>query len=387
MPAPDRHRLRAHWKCGLGLLLITSILAPLQAAEHATDAREELQEITRRLNALDAWMSDAERRQRTWQRELRNTDQHVAATAARIRTIETNLHTRRAELEILNAEQSRLQSVRREQAQRIAEHLASAYHLSGDDFFKSLLNQERPDEFARMMRYHRYLSAARAESLAGYEATLAALDVNVERARNSEQVLAAQQKQLDERRQDLGQRKQERSALLGRLTSEMNDRAAQRTRLAADQTRLESLVEELARRAQRLDGDTFVNSRGALPWPVRGRVTQRFGKERAGGRLKWQGVFIEAADGSEVRAIHSGRVAFADWLRGFGLLTIVDHGGGYMTLYAHTDVLYKNVGDWVEGGEPIATAGTSGGQPDSGLYFEIRASGTPRDPLGWLSRR
>jgi septal ring factor EnvC (AmiA/AmiB activator) len=199
--------------------------------------------------------------------------------------------------------------------------------------------------------------------------------------------LAAQQQQLDERRRDLGQRKQERSALLSRLKSDMSDRAAQRTRLAADQTRLESLVEELARRAQRLDGDTFVNSRGALPWPVRGQVTHRFGKERAGGRLKWQGVFIEAADGSEVRAIHSGRVAFADWLRGFGLLTIIDHGSGYMTLYAHTDVLYKNVGDWVEGGEPIATAGTSGGQPDSGLYFEIRASGTPRDPLGWLSRR
>jgi septal ring factor EnvC (AmiA/AmiB activator) len=360
---------------------------PSMAAEDAADAREELEEITSRLNALDAWMSNAQRRQRTWQRELRSTDQHVAATAARIRTIESNLRSRRAELDTLSAERDRLQTVRREQARRIADHLASAYHLSGDDFFKSLLNQERPDEFARMMRYHRYLSSARADSLAGYEATLAALEANLERVRNSEQALAAQQQQLDERRRDLGQRKQERSALLSRLKSDMSDRAAQRTRLAADQTRLESLVEELARRAQRLDGDTFVNSRGALPWPVRGQVTHRFGKERAGGRLKWQGVFIEAADGSEVRAIHSGRVAFADWLRGFGLLTIIDHGSGYMTLYAHTDVLYKNVGDWVEGGEPIATAGTSGGQPDSGLYFEIRASGTPRDPLGWLSRR
>jgi septal ring factor EnvC (AmiA/AmiB activator) len=360
---------------------------PSMAAEDAADAREELEEITSRLNALDAWMSNAQQRQRTWQRELRSTDQHVAATAARIRTIESNLRSRRAELDTLSAERDRLQTVRREQARRIADHLASAYHLSGDDFFKSLLNQERPDEFARMMRYHRYLSSARADSLAGYEATLAALEANLERVRNSEQALAAQQQQLDERRRDLGQRKQERSALLSRLKSDMSDRAAQRTRLAADQTRLESLVEELARRAQRLDGDTFVNSRGALPWPVRGQVTHRFGKERAGGRLKWQGVFIEAADGSEVRAIHSGRVAFADWLRGFGLLTIIDHGSGYMTLYAHTDVLYKNVGDWVEGGEPIATAGTSGGQPDSGLYFEIRASGTPRDPLGWLSRR
>ena len=387
MPAPDRYRRRACWRCGLGLLLIAGLPAPPQAAEQAIDAREELQEITSHLNALDAWMSDAERRQRNWQRELRSTDQHVAATVARIRTIETSLRARRAELETLNTEQARLQSVRREQARRIADHLASAYHLSGDDFFKSLLNQERPDEFARMMRYHRYLSTARAESLAGYEATLAALDANVERVRTSEQALAAQQQQLDERRRDLGQRKQERSALLSRLKSQMSNRAAQRTRLAADQTRLESLVEELARRAQRLDGDRFVNSRGALPWPVRGQVTHRFGKERAGGRLTWQGVFIEAADGSEVRAIHSGRVAFADWLRGFGLLTILDHGGGYMTLYAHTDVLYKNVGDWVEGGEPIATAGTSGGQPDSGLYFEIRASGKPRDPLGWLTRR
>jgi septal ring factor EnvC (AmiA/AmiB activator) len=360
---------------------------PLDAAEDATDAREELEEITRRLNALDAWMGDAERRQRTWQRELRSTDQHVAATAARIRAIEINLQELRAELETLNAEQTRLQATRREQARRIADHLVAAYHLSGDDFFKSLLNQERPEEFARMMRYHRYLSTARAETLAGYEATLAALDANLTRVQSNEQSLAAQQQQLDERHYDLGQRKQERSALLGRLRSEMSDRAEQRARLAEDQTRLESLVEELARRAQRLDGDTFVSSRGALPWPIRGEVTRRFGNERAGGRLTWQGVFIEAADGTEVRAIHRGRVAFADWLRGFGLLTILDHGSGYMTLYAHTDVLYKNVGDWVEGGEPIATAGTSGGQSDSGLYFEIRASGTPRDPLGWLARR
>ncbi len=368
----------------LGLLVTAT---PLGAAEDGADAREELEEITSRLNALDAWMSDAQRRQRNWQRDLRDTDQRVAATAARIRSIETSQQELHAELETLNAEQTRLQTLRREQARRVADHLASAYHLSGDDFFKSLLNQQRPEEFARMMRYHRHLSSARAESLVGYEATLTALDANVARLRTNEQSLAAQQLQLDERQRDLGQRKQERSALLDRLSSEMSDRAAQRTRLAADQTRLESLVEELARRAQRLDGDTFASSRGALPWPIRGQITQRFGTQRAGGRLKWQGVFIGAADGTEVRAIHRGRVAFADWLRGFGLLTIVDHGSGYMTLYAHTDVLYKKVGDWVEGGEPIATAGTSGGQSDSGLYFEIRASGTPRDPLGWLARR
>jgi septal ring factor EnvC (AmiA/AmiB activator) len=124
-----------------------------------------------------------------------------------------------------------------------------------------------------------------------------------------------------------------------------------------------------------------------LPGPVSGSLLHTFGAPRADGQLKWQGIEIAAAEGATVTAVHRGRVAFADWLRGFGLLTIVDHGNGFMSLYAHADVLYKQVGDQVEGGEAIATAGKSGGQTEPGLYFEIRAKGAPVDPVPWLAKR
>lgn len=388
-PTPDRRHPPGPSRLPAALLLILSVAASVQleAAEDAGKARQALDAITSELNALDAWLSDAEKRQRNWQRELKRTDQNVAATAGRVRLVEQELATTRTELAELSAEQDRLQAQRREQARRIADHIAAAYRLNGDDFFKALLNQERPDQLARMLRYHQVLSEARTESLVSYEQTLAALTANVEATRAREATLAEQKRQLDERRAELAHGKSERAVLLARLDTEMRDREAQRAQLVENQERLEALLAELAQRAQRLDGASFAKNRGRLPWPLKGRVTQTFGSARAGGRLKWQGIFIAAPDGTEVRAIHPGRVAFADWLRGFGLLTIVDHGSGYMTLYAHADVLYKSLGDWVEGGEPIATAGTSGGHSDSGLYFEIRTDGQPRDPIGWLSRR
>jgi septal ring factor EnvC (AmiA/AmiB activator) len=130
-----------------------------------------------------------------------------------------------------------------------------------------------------------------------------------------------------------------------------------------------------------------VARKGNLPWPLRGRVTNAFGQSRADGRLTWHGMLIAADEGTEVKAVFRGRVVFANWLRGFGLLTIIDHGGGYMSLYGHADVLLKTVGDWTESGEVIARAGKSGGQQLSGLYFEVRQKGVARDPIAWLQRR
>ena len=120
--------------------------------------------------------------------------------------------------------------------------------------------------------------------------------------------------------------------------------------------------------------------------PLSGRVRHAFGSPRADGRLRWHGIDIAATEGSPVTAIYRGRVIFADWLRGFGLLTILDHGGSYMTLYGHADVLYKNVGDSVESGEIIAGAGNSGGTRNTGIYFEVRHNGVPKDPMGWVLR-
>lgn len=131
----------------------------------------------------------------------------------------------------------------------------------------------------------------------------------------------------------------------------------------------------------------FLTLRGRLQWPSRGKLTTRYGSARKVGKLKWQGVNIKAPEGTEVHAISHGRVAFSDWLRGFGLLTIIDHGDGYMSLYGGNQSLFKEVGDWVEAGEVIAGVGNSGGRKNSALYFEIRHNGKPTNPLKWCRNK
>ncbi len=358
------------------------------AAEDISKAQRDISGITRRLNDLDAWFSDATRRQRDLQKELRDTDQSIASTSSQIRRIEDELKRIAASLTELKTQQDALNEQRDAQAKLIASHLAAAYRLSGEDFLKLLLNQQSPDQFDRMIRYHRYFSSARTEALEAYQKTLAAIDANTAATHAREQELAAQERDLDGERTELRTKRDARERLLVALNTQIEGKSQEKSRLSEDRKRLAALVAELQRRAkERLEATTFARAKGKLPWPTEGKLAHRFGEFRAGGLLKWQGIFIDAAEGTPVTAVHSGQVAFSDWLRGFGLLTIIDHGSGYMSLYAHSDVLYKRVGDRVKAGETIATTGRSGGQSESGLYFEIRAKGAAIDPLAWLSRR
>jgi septal ring factor EnvC (AmiA/AmiB activator) len=370
------------------LLACVVLSAPIVwSAEDMASAERELAEITERLNALNKWFATAGRRQREWQRELKSTDQAVANAATRLQRVSEALEALEVEMAELATERELLEDKRQHQAARIGEHLAAAYRLSGEDFIKLLLNQEDPEQLDRMVRYHQYFSEARGSSLAGYADTLADIAV-VEREREARQAdLVDQQTTLEADRATLVERRHDREKLLASLDVELKNKTAQKDALVADQARLESLIEELARLAQALDGTSFKTAKGKLPWPIAGPVRNAFGQSRAGGNMRWQGIFINATEGNKVAAIHRGRVAFADWLRGFGLLTIIDHGSGFMSLYGNADVLYKQPGDWVEGGETIASAGKSGGQTQSGVYFEIRSEGRPRDPISWLVKR
>jgi len=360
----------------------------LNAAEDISKAKSDINGITKRLNDLDAWFSDATRRQRDLQKDLRSTDQSIAGTSSDIRQIEAELKRIGAELADLNERATALSAQRTAQAELIASHLAAAYRLTGEDFLKLLLNQQDPEQLDRMMRYHRYFAQARTAAINAYQETLAEIATNADAVRAREQALGEQQRSLDGERDQLRSQRQDRERLLTSLKGQMKDKSDERTRLTQDRKRLEALIAELQRRAQRNEvSGVFARNKGKLPWPTTGKVAHRFGQDRSGGLLKWQGIFIDAPEGTPVTAVHPGRVAFSDWLRGFGLLTIIDHGNGYMSLYAHSDVLYKQVGDRVTAGETIATTGRSGGQNESGLYFEIRSNGTATDPLAWLMRR
>jgi septal ring factor EnvC (AmiA/AmiB activator) len=377
------------WRRSLTCLtLALFVFAPQAggATDDAARARRDMDGITKRLNDLDAWFGAATRQQRDLQKDMRTTDQAIATTNQAVRVIEAELTRTHTELDRLDQEMQQLTAQRDEQAQLIAQHLAAAYRLSGEDFLKLLLNQEDPQRFDRMLRYHRYFSAARTEAITAYQQTMVAIDANTAQTRTHEEELGEQEKKLDAQRKELLAQRKERQQLLASLGDEMKGKSQERSRLTEDRVRLEKLIAELNRRA--LAGSTtFARNKGKLPWPTQGKLAHRFGQQRADGLLTWQGVFIAAPEGTPVTAVASGRVAFSDWLRGFGLMTIIDHGSGYMSLYAHSDVLYKRVGETVTSGETVAATGSSGGQTDSGLYFEIRHNGAPIDPMGWLSRR
>ena len=182
----------------------------------------------------------------------------------------------------------------------------------------------------------------------------------------------------------------QRRELVAKLTAELQDQGRQLARLQSDERELNALIKGLEQALADIPVEhpqqmQFAALRGRLPWPASGRIVSRFGTPRLGG-LFWDGVMISAPEGREVRAVHHGRVAFADWLRGLGLLMIVDHGDGYMTLYGHNQSLFKEVGDWVEADEAIALVGSSGGRERAGVYFGVRFKGRPVDPAKWCRR-
>lgn len=365
---------------------LVTLSAPA-AEDQRVDTRKALDSVVKRLNALDVWFSDAEKQRVRWLNDVFAKDKEVAAISEAVEQARIDLANVIASLEGLQAERRRLQAQRNSQASKIGEHLAAAYRMNGQDFVKLLLNQESPDTFDRIMRYHRYFSDARLVTLQEYQTTLDELANNQVALEEQARRQQARQTELAARQAALVNQRDQRKALIAELDAEAEGKASERDRLTADRARLEQLLAELMRRASELDGGQFLARKGSLPWPLRGPVRSTFGTPRADGRLVWHGMVVAAEEGTPVTAVYRGRVIFADWLRGFGLLTIIDHGSGFMTLYGHADSLTKTVGDLVESGEVVARAGRSGGQSSSGLYFEVRQKGTARDPLGWLAKR
>ena len=355
-------------------------------APSAAETAAVLKTTVERLNALDEWFSAAERKRSAWLVELQRSDRDIAQLNQAVARISEALEEIETDLAGLQSRRAELRRLRQEQAALIATHIAASYRLSGQDFLKQLLNQESPDTFARMIRYHRYFSESRLSAVQRYQHTLTDLAQTNAALTTQQQRQTDRQNELLEEQQTLAVDRQSRAQLIAGLDAEKETKASEYERLQQDRTRLEQLLAELRRRAIELDGADFKAAKGNLPMPAKGRIRHAFGSRRADGRLRWHGIDIAAAQGAPVAAVFRGRVVFADWLRGFGYLTIVDHGSDYMTLYGHAAVLYKKVGDWVEAGERIAGAGNSGGKKEPGIYFEVRHAGAPKDPVSWVNR-
>ena len=369
----------------LAALVTVCAAVPGLAAENAAG---ELEATVERLNALDTWIDDAGRRLANQHKRLASADRSIAEVAKRSRALSNRIAEAEANLAALAGQRERLDEQGREQAERIAEHIRAAWRFSGRATVKAILNQEDPAAYERMIRYHGYFAQARADAIAEFHATLTQLHENEQVLHRERTSLQAAQQSLGSDQATLLEERAERRTLIAELRTDLSDRNREREQLEESRQRLTALIADLQRQAA-LAAERAGAGLGAgdLPWPVHGQVQRRFGQERASGRMRWQGMVIRAPLGSDIRAVAAGQVVFADWLRGFGLLAIVDHGDDHMSLYGYADALYKRTGDRVEGGETIAAVGQSGGQSDVGLYFEIRQGGKPIDPRQWLQSR
>jgi septal ring factor EnvC (AmiA/AmiB activator) len=357
------------------------------AAETGDDESARLEDVRTRIRDVQSGILAARSESETLMQELQRTEAAAAEAGRRLDSIERQIRDRTSRIGELHIEQrQRRQELAVERA-RLAAQIRSAYRTGRNDFVKLLLNQEDPALIGRVVAYHDYANRARVHNIAAVQQMLSRIveleqeigdeTRELENLRGREQSRVAELQALRESRGLVVARLQE---FISTSNDELNVLQQTERELAALLDRLQA-QDSVARVLERMP--PFASLKGSLEWPVAGVIASHFGAPRRGGRLHSQGVTISAAAGSEVRAVGAGQVVFADWFRNMGLLLILDHGGGYMSLYGQNERLLRKPGDIVRAGEIIAIVGDTGGQQQSGLYFEIRRDGSPLDPGQW----
>lgn len=358
-------------------------------AQAALESRTaELKSLKERIRAVEQAIAEAQLKTDELNAQLRETESIAEAIAGRLREIREAIERQQANLEVLRAERAQQEQALAEARAQLGRQIRAAYMQGQRDYLKLLLNQEDPALVGRVLAYYDYHNRARARDIAEVNARIKRLSATEEAIRAQtlelERLQAAEQERLAETERVRIARRE----IIARLNAEIRGHDAELKTLRDDEKRLERLIEDLAARLEQakrqLPGaPPFETLRGRLRWPVPGPLLSRFGSPRRGGVLTWQGVRLAAAPGETVHAVSAGRVIFADWFRHLGLLIIIDHGSGYMSLYGHNQHLLKAQGDWVKSGEAIAQAGDTGDQERPAVYFEIRRDGKPVNPDEW----
>jgi len=286
-------------------------------------------------------------------------------------------------------QQQRAVKLEKQQAQFqrvLAAQLKSAYMAGSDDYSKMLLNQEDTAKFERTLSYYNYLNKARIKQLDELKALQVEIAKNQAELEKTKEKLVALFDEQKRRQAALLDAKNERQASLKNLKQQLNKTKNSISYLEENEQTLIATIKELEEeKTTKIELLGLNKNKGRLSWPSKGKLTHKFGQRKHGG-INWKGVLISAAEGTSVNSIHNGQVVFADWLKGYGWVIVVDHGEGFMSLYGHAQTLLKDVGDMVREGESVALVGQSGGQADSGLYFEIRHKGRAVNPIKWCRR-
>lgn len=411
-------------------------------AAEAANPETKLSELKNTIEQLKKELISVKSNRESLSSELEASEKKISELNKKIEDLKAQLQNQQSSLNQLRGEREGLASAKKQQEAQVAQHLNAAYRLGNQSAIKLLLNQENPADLSRNLKYFEYLIAARNRQIQQFAGT-------IKRLNELEPAITAQSEQLELNKQGVESQRQalnelidERKRTLAKLNATIDDKDQALKAYEQDRKGLQDVMariaqaEEKARQkaaartaekgelaqsdavgdknprpsvADKDDEQTpipvksgkavssaqtdsaplrgnLVQLKGELPWPTTGRLVNDFGTSRVAGKVNWEGIYIQGTMGAPVKAIARGKVVFADYLKGHGLLIIIDHGQGYLSLYAHNQSLMKKIGEPVEAGSVIASLGNTGGQADAGLYFELRHNGQPTNPKPWFKK-
>ncbi len=374
---------------GSALLMTILLASPLMAysapTSNKTQTEAEIKVIEHDIQQMNKLLGSLNEQRTSVQTRIQKSDQELVQLQKDILSLEAKLKEGQGDVKKLQRRQNSLAVDIDQQKKQIARSIKSMYLTSNDSRLKLLLNQEDPEEISRQLTYLDYVQKAQLGVIRKFETSIKELN-EVERQKQTLLTqLSTEKVTLDKKKASLQKRQAERKKMLASLNKKRSNNSHELIKMQQQREKLKDVLASIQSRII-VGSAPFTALKGQLPRPFSGKVLYGYNRQRPDTRLSWPGIFMSGQSGQPVRVVHDGRIIFSDWMRGYGLLTIVDHGEDYLTLYGHTQEVMKKEGDVVLAGEVLATSGQSGGQLNSGVYFEIRKKGNPVNPEKWLRK-
>ncbi|PSL13828.1 septal ring factor EnvC (AmiA/AmiB activator) [Marinobacterium halophilum] len=370
-------------------LLCLSLIPWAQAAQDPAATEQQLKQVQQQISRLQTALEKRRRVLAKAEAELRDFDKRIGMVTAELRQLNGQKQQLQQQRGDLGDDEARLTAELRQREALIRDLLREQYKLGRQPGIELLLSQQDPQQLSRMLHYYDSLTSRLGSELEDYRSRLQQLTATQTAISTTDGELLATRTRLQQQHGILAQAREGQARTLATLKQAHQQDNTRLGRLQADKTELEAVLTEIRRSLEQIrlkqDGLKFSQRKGKLDWPVTGKVKRAFGSRVD--NVNYEGLLIAADAGTPVKAVHHGRVVFADWLRGYGLVLILDHGSGYLSLYGHNDSLLREPGEWVGTGETLALAGSSGGSTEPGLYFALRYQGRSTDPIVWLERR
>lgn len=374
-------------------LVFSSMVSAVCAEDNLTLRERDLERLQSEIQALQGQLKRNQAEVSEQRQALEETERRLGQLNRELNELAQRLSQAQGRRTALQAEQVQLEQRLDQQRENMGDILRLAYKQNNQPLIKLLLSGDRPEALARQMQYFAILNRQQNDQLQLWiEQSNRLSRVIAEQTQLTEQ-LNTDRKRLAQAQADAAAQKNRRTQILANLRAEGAETEQSLERTVQEQAQLTALIERMQEELSELNFNfpadiDMTEARGRLPWPLReGTLRARYGASQGDSRLNWQGWWLTADTGTDVRAVHHGRVVFSDWLNGFGLLVILDHGDGLMTLYGRNQTLLRTVGEWVNAGDVLAEVGTSGGFDEAGLYFEVRRNGRPENPANWLEKR